>query len=29
MLQGLKPGEHIRFDTEKMNGKFTITTIEK
>ncbi|QXX75118.1 copper-binding protein [Methylovirgula sp. HY1] len=29
MLQGLKPGDHIRFDTDKVNGKFTITKIEK
>lgn len=29
MLQGLKAGDRIRFDTEKVNGKFTITKIEK
>ena len=29
MLQGLKPGDRIRFDADKLNGKFTLTKIEK
>lgn len=29
MLKGLKAGDRIRFDTEKLNGHFTITKIEK
>jgi len=29
MLKGLKVGDHIRFDTDKINGKFTITKMEK
>ena len=29
MLNGLKSGDRISFDTDKINGKFTITKMEK
>ena len=29
MLKGLKAGDRIRFDTDKINGRFTLTKIEK
>lgn len=29
MLSNLKPGDRISFDTDKINGKFTITKMEK
>lgn len=29
MLSGLKAGDHVTFDTDKINGKFKITKMEK
>lgn len=29
MLKSVKAGDKVRFDTEKVNGQFTVTRIEK
>lgn len=29
MLKQVKPGDKIKFDADKVNGKFTVTKIEK
>jgi Cu/Ag efflux protein CusF len=29
MLQGVKVGDKVKFDAEKINGQFTVTKIEK
>jgi len=29
MLKQVKPGDKIKFDTDKINGQFTVTKIEK
>jgi Cu/Ag efflux protein CusF len=29
MLQTVKPGDHIRFVPDRVNGQFTVTRIEK
>ena len=29
MLKAIKPGDHVRFVPERINGQFTITKIEK
>ncbi|ACB93970.1 copper-binding protein [Beijerinckia indica] len=29
LLQGVVPGEHVLFDAEKVDGRFTVTHLEK
>jgi Cu/Ag efflux protein CusF len=29
MLKGLKAGDKVRFDADKLNGQYTVTAIEK
>lgn len=29
LLQGLAPGDHVKFAAEKLNGTYTVTRIEK
>jgi len=29
MLKGLKPGDRVKFDAEKVNGQYMVTAIEK
>jgi Cu/Ag efflux protein CusF len=29
MLKAVKPGDKVRFDADRINGQFTVTTIER
>ena len=29
MLNGIKAGDKVRFDAERVNGQFTVTKLEK